>query len=43
MSCSNMYAQVAQAQLCANHVQHIQRLSRATCSVLLDTKGQLYY
>ena len=28
---SNTYAQVAQAQSCANHVQHIKRLSRATC------------
>ena len=26
---------------CANHVQHIDRLSRATCSVPLGTKGQL--
>ena len=25
--------QVARAQLCANHVQRIERLSRATCSV----------
>ena len=30
---SNMYAQVARVQSCANHVQHIKRLSRATCSV----------
>ena len=30
---SNMHAQVAQAQSCANHVQHIERLSRATCSM----------
>ena len=29
----NMYAQVAQAQSCANHVQHIERLSHATCRV----------
>ena len=28
---SNTYAQVARAQSCANHVQHIQRLPRATC------------
>ena len=27
---SNMYAQVARAQSCANHVQHIERLSRAS-------------
>ena len=26
---SNTYAQVARAQSCANHVQHIERLSRA--------------
>ena len=40
---SNTYAQVARAQLCANHAQHIERLSRATCSVPLHTKGQLSY
>ena len=28
---SNTYAQVAQAQSCENHVQHIERLSRASC------------
>ena len=28
---SNTYAQVARAQSFANHVQHIERLSRATC------------
>ena len=38
---SNMYTQVSRAQSCANHVQHIERLSRATCSVPLGTKGQL--
>ena len=27
---SNTYAQVTQAQSCANHMQHIERLSRAT-------------
>ena len=27
---SNTFAQVAQVQLCANHVQHIERLSRAS-------------
>ena len=27
---SNTYAQVARAQLCANHVQHIERISRAS-------------
>ena len=30
---SNTYVQVARAQLCANHVQHIERLSHATCRV----------
>ena len=30
---SNTCAQVARAQSCANHVQHIERLSRATCRV----------
>ena len=40
---SNTYAQVALARSCAGHVQHIERLSRATCSVLLGTKGQLSY
>ena len=35
---SNTYAQVARAQLCVNHVQHIERLS---CRVPLGTKGQL--
>ena len=30
---SNTHAQVARAQSCANHVQHIERLSRATCRV----------
>ena len=28
---SNTYAQVARAQSCANYVQHIERLPRATC------------
>ena len=28
---SNTYDPVAQAQSCANHVQHIKRLSQATC------------
>ena len=31
---SNMHVQVAQVQSCTNHVQHIQRLSRATCRVM---------
>ena len=30
---SNTYAQVARAQSCANHAQHIERLSHATCRV----------
>ena len=37
-----MQAQVARAQSCANHNQHIKRLSCATC-VLHDTTGQLSY
>ena len=37
----NTYAQVAKAQSCENHVQHIGCLSRATCCVPLGTKGQL--
>ena len=36
---SNTYAQVARAQSCTNHVQHIGLLSRAAC----PTKGQLSY
>ena len=40
---SNMYAQVARAQSCANQVQHIERLSCATCRVALGTKGQLSF
>ena len=38
---SNTYAQVAKAQSCENHVQHIERISRATRCVPLGTKGQL--
>ena len=30
---SNSYARVARTQLCANHVQHVERVSRATCCV----------
>ena len=30
---SNTYPQVARTQSCANHVQHIERLSRAACRV----------
>ena len=40
---SNTYAQVAKVQSCANHVQHIERLSCATCRVPLDMKEQLSY
>ena len=40
---SNTSAQVAKAQACENHVQHIERLSRAPCRVPLGTKGQLSY
>ena len=43
---SNMYAQVAQARSCANHVQHIEWLSHATfmrCYMPHGTKGQLSY
>ena len=29
---ANTYAQFARARSCANHVQHIERLSRATCN-----------
>ena len=38
---SNTCAQVAWAQSCANHVLHIERLSRASCRVPRDVKGQL--
>ena len=38
---SNTHAQVARAQSCANHVQHIELLSRATCRVPRGTMGQL--
>ena len=31
------------ARSCANHVQHVERLSRGTCRVPLGTKGQLSY
>ena len=37
----SMYAQVARAQSCANHVQHIERLSCAACRVSCSAKGQL--
>ena len=38
---SNTYAQVARAQLSANHMQHIERLSRATCCLPRGKKEQL--
>ena len=40
---SNMYSQVAKAQLYENHVQHTERLSHVTCCMPLGTKGQLSY
>ena len=40
---SSTYAQVVRAKSCAIHVQHIERLSRATYRVSRDTKGQLSY
>ena len=42
MSCLEHYAQVAWAQSCANHVHHIEHLSRASV-VVRGTKGQLSY
>ena len=38
---SNTYSQVARAQSCANHVQHIEHSSHVTCHVPHGTKGQL--
>ena len=38
---SNTYAHVASTQSCVNHAQHIERLSRAICSVPFSTKGVL--
>ena len=38
---SNTYALVGRTQSGTNHVQHIERLSRATCRVPRGTKGQL--
>ena len=37
------FAQVAKVQSCENHVQDIQRLSRAACCVPLGTKGELSF
>ena len=38
---SNTYVQVARAQSCANHVQHIACLSHVTCRMPRGPKGQL--
>ena len=38
---SNIHAHVAKAQLCANHVKHIQSLPHATRPVLHGAKSQL--
>ena len=35
---SNTYAQVARAESCGNHVQHIDRLSRETCDDLIERR-----
>ena len=40
---NNIYALVAGAKPCANHVQHIEHLSCATCRVPLGRKGQFSY
>ena len=37
---SNKYAQVAWAQSCANDVQHVERLSSATCRVACHVVGR---
>ena len=37
------YTEVARAQSCANHMQHIERLSHATSNVPLGMKEQLSY
>ena len=36
---SNVYVEAARAQPCANHVQHIEHLSRSTCCVPRGTRG----
>ena len=41
--CAANCLQHARAHACANHVQHIERLSRATCRMPRGTKGQLSY
>ena len=42
---SNTYVQVARPKSCAtpDHVQHIERLSRATCRMPRGNKGQFSY
>ena len=40
---SNTYTQVARAQSCQNHVQHIECLSHVTCLVQYGMTGQLSY
>ena len=40
---SNMCAQMAQAQSCANHEQYFEHLSCVTCCMPLDMKVQLSY
>ena len=40
---SNTYAQMAWAQSSANHVQHVEPLSHATCRLPHSMKGQLSY
>ena len=45
LTVSNMYAQVAWAKPCANHVQHIERLSRASvmlCATWYEGTAQLF-
>ena len=42
-NCLQHVRSFGRAQSCANHLQHLERLSRATCRVLRDTKGQLSY
>ena len=39
---SNMYAQVARAQSCANHMQHIERLSRAII-IAFKVQFEIFY
>ena len=39
---SNTHTHVVRAQSCANHKQHIKRLSRVKCHVPSGTKGQMF-